>query len=426
MKKIFSILIALGIMALSYQLIVNIFITHRVTEYSIKEEDDVFFVEEEFLKVKGKHIYNYFVTDRNKNSFAFYHEGEYNKQTKLLKKIISYKKEGVLCYLPIYKDESTGEVNCFIGKGKNKELVDYNALLDGSIDHSEIAKYYEHLGYSRNSWKKSSSTKKKHNINNNSVAYVYTNNLPKNYIFPIWNYHGLLFIEKSKSDTKQYIDKDIYENKFSVLVGKYYFIFNLSATSDTINDLDYINVEDRGKSSVMIPGGLSGNMYVNGVYSNKLYITDLNSKTQFCVDPFSQKVEVVGNESDGFMNLVDGKLVKMDSKEFLSSEHIFNSVSNKKLSKKYGNITMVQFDKHYYFKTEENDFYRVSMDHLDHPIKLFHFDRVSEWSGNADGIMVVSGDTMYFYNEENGLKPIMMNKELKFNHKNICNFYKKS
>ena len=36
--------------------------------------------------------------------------------------------------------------------------------------------------------------------------------------------------------------------------------------------------------------------------------------------------------------------------------------------------------------------------------------------------MVVSEDTVYFYNDDIGLLPMYVNSELKYNYKNICNF----
>ena len=76
-----------------------------------------------------------------------------------------------------------------------------------------------------------------------------------------------------------------------------------------------------------------------------------------------------------------------------------------------------------YFKNKNGDFYRAIDGSFEHAIKLFHFDKVSDWISKDNGVLVVSGDTMYFYDEDNGIKPILQNKELSFNSKNICNFY---
>ncbi len=426
MKKILSILFALAIMALSYQLVVNLFISHKETTYSILSNDDSFLVKEKFYKSNGKHYYEYVVNDDKKNEFSFYKKGNYNKQVKILKNIVAYKSNDLICYLPIYKDGSTSELNCFAGKGKKKEYVDYNYLVMSGIDTGDVVKYYEHLNYSRDSWKKSKDTRAEYNINNNSIAYVYKDNVPSDYIFPIWNYNGLFYIKSDKCKTMQYLDKDIYENEYSVMMGKYYFIFDFTGSQSSINDLYYVNVEDGGKTTVGLPNELSSNMIVNGIYKNKLYITDIKNKRQVRVDPLLSNAEVVGNKSDGFLTVKDNKLVTVDGNEFLKNKVVFDTVDNDEITNKYGDVDILKSGRVLYFKTKNGDFYRAIDGSFEHAIKLFHFDKVSDWISKDNGVLVVSGDTMYFYDEDNGIKPILQNKELSFNSKNICNFYKKS
>ena len=426
MRKLLTIIISLGLMALTYQLIVNIFISHKDTTYSLLSGDRSFLIEEKFYKMDGSHYYEYVVKDEKDNKFSFYKKYNFNKQSKVLKDIVTYQDKNVLCYLPIYKDDSTSELNCFIGKGKNKELVDYNYLVNSEYDNDSIVKYYEHLNYSRDSWNKSKDTKKKYDINNNSIAYVYTDNVPDGYVFPIWNYSGLFLIKKSECKKNQYLDKDIYDNKYSVMVGKYYFIFDFTDENDTINDLYYVNVEDGGKASLMLPSSLSSKMVVNGIFKNKLYITDLSSKSQFRIDPFMEKIENVGNSDEGFYKIKNGKLVKSDRLEASKDETNYNEVKNVDISNKYDAISIKKSGNIYYFRTKNNDFYRVNDSSIDSAVKLFHFDKVSDWESKYHGVMVVSGDTMYFYDENIGIRPILQNKELIYNFKNICNFYKES
>ena len=95
------------------------------------------------------------------------------------------------------------------------------------------------------------------------------------------------------------------------------------------------------------------------------------------------------------------------------------------LEKKYGEIDIYESLNNYYFKTNDNSFYRVSKDYLDTPIKLFHFQSAADWKVSERDIMILSEDTVYLYTEGTGIKPIVKSKEFLFNYKNICNFYKK-
>ena len=76
----------------------------------------------------------------------------------------------------------------------------------------------------------------------------------------------------------------------------------------------------------------------------------------------------------------------------------------------------------YYFLTDEGALYKVFRNDIEHPILLCTFDEVSEWKVKDSNVMVVSGDTMYYYNDVVGLLPIVVSGELKYNYKNICDF----
>ena len=79
----------------------------------------------------------------------------------------------------------------------------------------------------------------------------------------------------------------------------------------------------------------------------------------------------------------------------------------------------------YYFVTDTGDFYKTDKLNLKNSVLLFHFDSVSEWKVKGDNVMVVSGDTMYYYDDVYGLLPIVTSNEFIYNYKNICDFYVK-
>ena len=68
MKKFFPIFIALIILYLSYQVIVNFFITHYTTDYSVVGEDNLFDITESFY---DNGSYDFVVKDKDSNSFLF-------------------------------------------------------------------------------------------------------------------------------------------------------------------------------------------------------------------------------------------------------------------------------------------------------------------------------------------------------------------
>ena len=217
---------------------------------------------------------------------------------------------------------------------------------------------------------------------------------------------------------------DHYENNLSSFVGNYYVSINTDMNSANEYTTFYLyDVVDGGKGRVDLNEHISFNMYINGAYDGKFYYTDLDKKKQFALNPDKETVEEVGNVKDGFKNISGKKLINVLAKDYLKENRTWtNVVTNNVLKEKYG-ATMVQKDNDmYYFVTDNGDFYKVFKTDLDRALLLFHFDSVSEWKVKDSNIMIISGDTMYYYNDVVGLSPIVSSSEFKYNYKNICDF----
>ena len=120
------------------------------------------------------------------------------------------------------------------------------------------------------------------------------------------------------------------------------------------------------------------------------------------------------------------KLVTVSSKEYLKSNDIWtNDVVNNVLGNMYGAKEVKKSNDMYYFVTDTGDFYKTDKLNLKNSVLLFHFDSVSEWKVKGDNVMVVSGDTMYYYDDVYGLLPMVTSNEFIYNYKNICDFYVK-
>ena len=183
------------------------------------------------------------------------------------------------------------------------------------------------------------------------------------------------------------------------------------------------DVVNGGKGRLDLDEHISSNMYINGEYDGKFYYTDLSSKKQFMINPDQESVTEVGNVKDGFKTVQANKLVEVSAKDYLKHKNIWtNDVSNNVLKKMYGAKEVKRDKDRYYFLTEEGALYKVFRNDIEHPILLCTFDEVSEWKVKDSNVMVVSGDTMYYYNDVVGLLPIVVSGELKYNYKNICDF----
>ncbi len=417
MRKMVFMLIALLIFFFAYQIIINFFITNHDFDYSIKTTDNSFLIHEKYYK---DNIDNYYfkIRDEDNNTFILSSNLDYNKQKQIIKNIVSYKDDNISCILPIYKKDVVGEVSC-IYKGSQ---VDYSYLETNNVNTKKMVNKMKKNGYIFDNENKSISNIKKYTMSNSSVFSVYEDNLEDNYTFAIWNYSGLFLISKNRIEEKKYYSIDQYDNSNSVIVGKYYFIFYFG-DNDTTIDINYINLEDFGRIPILLKNSLSNEMYVNGVWKNKLYVTDTKNKVQFEFSPINQEGKVI-SEKDKFYNLVDNKLETISKKEFFDGEKLFNNIEVKEINEKFGSVLIKQYKDFYYF-LKDDTFYKVFKDDMKHPIKLLQKSGIVDWDMDKGDIIFVSGDTMYLYSESKGIKPIVSNNEFRYNYKNICNFYKK-
>lgn len=418
MKKLLPILFLLGAAALIFQIFVQFFMRHHEIDYSIITKDNSYLIHEK-LKVDGKKNTYYFkLVDDNQDTYIFNLEHDYNRQDEIVKDVKYFDDENLRCVFPIFKKGITGDIYC---KSK-KQQVSYSYLRQ--TNNSSLDNYIKKLkksGYIANSWARDTLPKK------DSVYDIYRDNVKEDTIFTVWDYRGFYIINDKKIIKKDFLNHDQYENNLSYLTDNYYVSINTDLNSGNMYASFYLyDILNGGKGRVDLDEQISFNMYINGSYDGKFYYTDLNTKKQYALDPDKETVKEVGNVKDGFKSIQGKKLVTVSSKEYLKSNDIWtNDVVNNVLGNMYGAKEVKKSNDMYYFVTDTGDFYKTDKLNLKNSVLLFHFDSVSEWKVKGDNIMVVSGDTMYYYDDVYGLLPIVTSNEFIYNYKNICDFYTK-
>ena len=418
MKKLLPILFLLGAAALIFQIFVQFFMRHHEIDYSIITKDNSYLIHEK-LKVDGKKNTYYFkLVDDNQDTYIFNLEHDYNRQDEIVKDVKYFNDENLRCIFPIFKKGITSDIYC---KYK-KQQVSYSYLRQ--TDNSSLDKYINKLkksGYIAKSWARDTLPKK------DSVYDIYRDNVNEDTIFTVWDYRGFYIINNKKVIKKDFLNHDQYENNLSYLTDNYYVSINTDLNSGNMYASFYLyDILNGGKGRVDLDEQISFNMYINGSYDGKFYYTDLNTKKQYALDPDKETVKEVGNVKDGFKSIQGKRLVTVSSKEYLKSNDIWtNDVVNNVLGNMYGAKEVKKSNDMYYFVTDTGDFYKTDKLNLKNSVLLFHFDSVSEWKVKGDNVMVVSGDTMYYYDDVYGLLPIVTSNEFIYNYKNICDFYVK-
>lgn len=420
MKKYFPIVLIISILMLLFQVGANLLIKERTTNYSINEEDNSYLIDESLFVEDGVSYYDFLVTDNEKNVYTFSTINNFNKQLEVIRGIKKYKENDLTCIYPVYKKNITGELACT----KNGEQVGYSALMQvNDADLMSIVTKLKDSGYNNKILDPISTNTSYLQLSTRGIDY-YKDNLLDDYLFLIWRYRGLYVLDKEKPYSNDYLKYDQYENTHSALVGNYYITADFKPDSKRVNELMIYNLTSRGKDLAVLPGLTSLSFYYNGVYEGRLYVTDPDKRAQYVIDPKSAEVKVV---EDGYVMIEKGKKQLLSENEFFASEHYFSfNVDNEEIYAKYGSDSEIYKSRNfYYFKTSNGSIYKSHVKSPDKAVLLFSFPGLVDWKMKNGDIMVVIGDTVYFYNDSNGLLPIAKSSELGYNYKNICDFTRK-
>lgn len=412
MKKYIKISIIILITLIIVELKINVFTNKKFSTYSIFNDNKRYKIVEKYKKIDNNNIYS-FTVKLKKDTYNFSYNKNLSKKTKVIKNIKFYKKNNLECILPKYNDNSISDLYCLL----DKKQVSYSYL--EQINNKDLKYIVKQV--------KNKKLNKLHSNNSLLVKYknisYYKNNIDNNLIYSIWYYKGLYSINNDNGKYQKILKKDKYENTLSMLVDKYYIVFNTDNMNHLLfyKELFIYDIEDNKLSTIKLDKELSIDTYINGVYDNKLYITDADALVQYSINPKNKKVEEIGSLDNGFYtvnnnnSLVPGKL----------KNNIFSTtITNTNISKLYKTNNIYKSLNSYYF-ISDSGFYQIINNDYKNPIKLFDFPSIKEIKIKDGYISFIVDDTIYLYSDSVGLRPVIKDSELKYNYKNIYDFWKK-
>lgn len=412
MKKLFSIIIALGILSLAYQFIVTFFMFKHTSNYSVKNNEDEFMVKEKFKKSGEHNMYSFYMTDKNKNNFVFSYDVDLNKQSKVIVDVLSYHDGDLYCVAPILKNKSVENIECIDGD----QLVSYSYIKQNR-NITDFINQINNSGY-----KFSESLEKDYTITDTKYNLTVYKEIPDNIYFSMWGYSKLYILNNKEIKMQDLLNHDSYSNEdYSILVDKYYVTLNTD--NDSGNSFYVANIKDGGKALVESDYDISKNIYFNGVYNKKAYFTDINNKKQYYVDPYREEIKEVGTSDK--CKYFDGKTFQDVNISMLANEKKYFKEKNipDELSNKYPDKKIIESYGNYYFLDTDGSVYQIISDYYDQKVKLFQLDDFKELKVLNNNVYGVSNDTVYIYNNKIGLKKAIVNRELIYNFKNIYDVY---
>lgn len=404
MKKTIKYILIVLLLLLTAYFLANKFKTHHTVKYKIKEKNNIQILET-YHKDKISEYYLLEIKQQDK-TFVFDINNHFNKKKKIIKDVVTFKKEDITCVYPILIDENyTLEIMCDI----NKKLYSYNSIKD----KYDLSKFTSNIpNYSDKYYKD-----KTNNIKNYDDIKVYNDNIYTNENIIIYNYKNLIKITNDSYSKIPFSNYDVYNNNLGVLINNIYLIPKYTKRPE-ISTYYAINILNEKKAEIKLDNKLSTNLYINGIVDNKLYIFDKSDILQYEIDPSNKKAKKVGDKNS--IKFYDGKWIQANPYDYVQEQKIFNTINSKtKFPFQYDAIYPSDY---YYIFSHNGNFYKVYKNKINNPILLFEFNNFHEVKTINDKIYFISNNTLYRY-DKSGIKTLLTRDEFKYNSKNIYSAY---
>ena len=163
---------------------------------------------------------------------------------------------------------------------------------------------------------------------------------------------------------------------------------------------------------------LSKNTYLNGVIDDKLYIFDPKNLVQYEISDDSNNPRKIGDKS------INAQYYNGTWQDFKDTEIKFVKDYSKVEELKQYKYTEIYETDRYYYLNNAGEISRLYKNDLSKRVVLFKLDNLRSITVNKDTVYFIIGDTLYYYNENKGIKKIIQRNEFNYNYKNIYAVYK--
>ena len=416
MKKVIEYLVGLTLLFFAFQFVVNLFVKEYTYIYTIRKDNKNYQITEKYKYKNKSNFYTFEIKDEDNTTYNYFFSYNYNKQKGIIKDIELYNKDNLRCAFPIFKKERYSTIVC----NDNENTYSYAYLKQQNDKRvEEFENLLKKKGYKTSLWEISSETK---TIDGNKTTLSYYNKFTDYYGTLVWKYNGVYFINSKDAGVQEVLgDTDLYDTeKHTIAINENYIIMSIDPDYTEFNRLYIINAKDGSKDFIDMDYQPSTSTYFNGIYKSEAYFTDPLSKTQYKVNPTKKKVEIVAEKGENG-KYFNGEKLQSKSIDELSNTNVYfeKKIVSKKIEQQYNTTDIRKSNGRYYFKTSDGNIHLKLSEKALYDIILFNMKDFREWTVIDDTILGISGDTLYAYNDEVGLKPLVKYSEFNYHDKNM-------
>jgi len=406
LKRVIFFVIVLMLLFFTYQFVVLFFTHGYQTEYIVQSSQNKdFAIKEEYNK-------DYYLLNININNleFPFYFNDIKIREKKIVSDILYHEFGDNFCIYPVLKEKKKGYVLC---------SIDGNITTSTASHRDEVSHFLTFLSEQGHNNVLSSDSEQHVSLDH---LQVYKENLYPNHYLNVYHYKGLYLINKDSIVNRSILGKDAYDNPLGTLAGKYYFLPDYEQTLQFGAAYIY-NVESQVVRDLKMRDDISYDSYVNGVIDNKVYITDRKAKVQYEFNLANSKVEIIGNLDLGGQYYNGTSFENLPMYEFLSYDLYFES----RIPSEIVMLPVKSFKKTSFGYLYESTNHQVCVlyKNATKPVVLIDEANMDNVILLGDYVYYRVEDMIYSYHLISGVRKVLYNPELKYNHNNIFSVYVK-
>lgn len=386
-KKIFLVVFLLVLVYIGYKILIR--------EHELIYKVDKYQVYEHFY-INKNHYYDLRIT-RDKENYTYTLNKNFSKEKRIIKNIKTFKKNNLICIVPIYKNKIEKNVYCNL----NNEEVSIDYLL--KTNNNDFKSIKKKIKKYKINYPSSSIVYKKYKKNT-----IFQENILDNYNYYIWNYKGIIILNNKALKYQKILDYDLYDNIMSTTVDRYFVLFE-NTDVNGIKNIYYYDSKNNKLNSFKLKEKLDKDSYINGVVNNIIYVTDRRNKKEYKINISKQSIERIDDDINYIIYENNNKKEISKSDFFMNDFYFDNSPTIDNKIK----------DNNYYYYYKNNRIYKELDANKEYSKLLLELDDIKEWKVYNNIIIIMARDTIYQYTENEGLRKIVKSNELKYNYKNI-------
>lgn len=415
MKRIFTFMFLLAILAIIYQFGITFLKSGHDITYDLVSSDVTFKVRE--IYDKKKNGYYTLILENKDYNFIYEVKDTFNKRKKIIQEVKSVNDDNVMCIYPVYlKDTFSSNITC--SKKNDKTSYSYNYYQDNKLV-KQLEESLKNKNITNESWNKDETLSTP-----DGIVTHYKANILKEDIIVIWLYNSIYIADNDRTYYVSLFDNDVYENKLGTLIGYNYYIPKYN--EDNLQEFATyyrINIKRREKHELRLTDILSKNTYLNGVVGDKIYIFDPKNLVQYEISDDNNNPRKIGDKSIN-AQYYNGTWQDRNINDFKDTELKFVKDYSKIPELKQYKYTEIYETERYYYLNNAGEISRLYKKDLSKRVVLFKLDNLKSIIVNKDTVYFIIGDTLYYYNESKGIKKIIQRNEFNYNNKNIYAVYK--